>query len=214
MLGVKLRKPSGAVRSAGLVLTTPCTVLLTPPIRPTKDQHPSFIPVMLTKSLSVCGLYCLKRMDVLMWKSSMASWILCLSRASVQETGLCQFLTECFAPPKTLKVPLCSLGNTKPGQKVPGLIIVGAVRRYSSAQGRTLNRRFYLGATRRLHDAVRRNGQEMAMCCVANDNVPLHLAERLQPMFAKQHIQQVLQPQNSNSRLYAGFFMFPGLRTP
>jgi len=169
---------------------------------------------MLTKSLSVCGLYCLKRMDVLMWKSSMASWILCLSRASVQETGLCQFLTECFTQPKTFKVPLCSLGNTRPGQKVSGLIIVGAVRRYSSAQGRTLNRRFYLGATRRLHDAVRRNGQEMAMCCVANDNVPLHLAERLQPMFAKQHIQQVRQPQNSNSRLYAGFFMFPGLRTP
>jgi hypothetical protein len=72
-----------------------------------------------------------------------------------------------------------------------------------------LNRRFYLGATRRLNDAVRRNVQEMA-----NDNVPVHLAERLQPMFAKHHIQQVRQPQNSNSRLYAGFFMFPGLRTP
>jgi len=42
--------------------------------------------------------------------------------------------------------------------------MVGAVRRYSFSQGRTLNRLFYLGATRRLHDAVRRNRQEIAVC--------------------------------------------------
>jgi hypothetical protein len=83
---------------------------------------------------------------------------------------------------------------------------VGAVRRYSSAQGRTLNQNSYLGATRSLHDAVRSNGQEMVVCCVENDNVPLNLAERLQLMFAKQHIQQVRQLQISNSRLCAGFF--------
>jgi hypothetical protein len=122
--------------------------------------------------MSVCGLYCLKRMDVLMWKSAMASRIVFLSYSSAQEKGVCQFLTEYFATPKTLKVPLCNLGNKRPGQKVPGIISVGAESRYCAAQGRTLNRRFNLVAMRRLHDEFRRNGQEIAVCCVANDNVP------------------------------------------
>jgi len=92
VLGVKLRKPSGADRSAGLVLTTRCALLLTLPIRPTKDQQPSLFPVMWTKSLSVCGLYSLKRMVVLSWKSSMTSWILFRSLAAAQETDQCQFM--------------------------------------------------------------------------------------------------------------------------
>jgi len=47
---------------------------------------------MWTKSLSVCRLCCLKRMDVLLWKSSMASWILFRSLAAAQETDQCQFM--------------------------------------------------------------------------------------------------------------------------
>jgi hypothetical protein len=73
-------------------------------------------------------------------------------------------MTEGFAPTKTLKVPLRSLEKTRPGQKVPGLIVVGAVRRHFAAQCQTVYDRFYLGASRRLHDAVRRNRQEIAVC--------------------------------------------------
>jgi len=43
-----LLNPKFAVLSAGLFLTTLCAVLLTPPIRPTKDQQPEFAPVMWT----------------------------------------------------------------------------------------------------------------------------------------------------------------------
>ena len=55
-------------------------------------------------------------------------------------------------------MPLCSLGNTKPGQKVTGLSSECAVRRHSAAQDRTVNHHFYLGAVRRLRNADRRNG--------------------------------------------------------
>ena len=37
-----------------------------------------------------------------------------------------------------VNVPLCSLGNTKPGRKVPGLSSEDAVRRHRAAQARTV----------------------------------------------------------------------------
>ena len=58
------------------------------------------------------------------------------------------------------------LGNRRPGQKVPGLSFQGAVHRHWSAQGRTVKLHFYLGAMRRVHDAVRRNDQEISGICV------------------------------------------------
>ena len=36
---------------------------------------------------------------------------------------------------QTMNVPLCILGNTTPGQKVPGLSSEGAMRRYCGAKG-------------------------------------------------------------------------------
>jgi len=44
------------------------------------------------------------------------------------------------------------------------------VRCHRDAQGRIMNQQFYLGAMRRVRDAVRRNDQEMAVCCVAIHN--------------------------------------------
>jgi hypothetical protein len=66
--------------------------------------------------------------------------------------------------PQIVKVALCNLGKTRSGQKVTGLSSEGAVRHYCAAQGRNLNQHFYLRATRRLPDAVRRSRQEMAVC--------------------------------------------------
>jgi hypothetical protein len=75
-----------------------------------------------------------------------------------------QFMTECDAPTKTLNVPLCSFGITKPDQKVPELISERTVRRHWAAQGRTLSEHFYLGAMRHVRDAVGRNDQKVADC--------------------------------------------------
>jgi len=65
----------------------------------------------------------------------------------------------------------------------------------------------------RVCDAVRRNDQEMAVCCVANLNAPLHLAQLVQLMLAEQHIQQVRQPQNSPHTAACQFLLFPALST-
>ena len=65
------------------------------------------------------------------------------SAAAEQETVVCQFVSE-FALVKGVNVPLCSLGNTRPGQKVPGRNSEGAVRRHRAAQNRTVKEYFYL----------------------------------------------------------------------
>jgi len=57
----------------------------------------------------------------------------------------------------------CILGNSRPGQKFPGLNSEGGVRRNWATQSRTVNQHFYLSAKRRLPDAVRRNGQVMTV---------------------------------------------------
>jgi hypothetical protein len=51
-------------------------------------------------------------------------------RSYCTEKVKCHFVSECAAV-KTAKVLLCSLGNTRPGQKVSGLSSEGAVRRQS-----------------------------------------------------------------------------------
>jgi len=66
---------------------------------------------------------------------------------------------------------------------------------------------------RRVRDAGRCIDQEMAVCCVANHNAPLHLAQIVQPMLAEQHIQQVRQPQNSPHTAPCQFLLFPALST-
>jgi hypothetical protein len=59
---------------------------------------------------------------------------------------------------QTVNMPLCSLGNTRFGQKVPGLSSEGAVRRHCAAQGRTVNWQFYeYLLALRLREAVRLN---------------------------------------------------------
>ena len=63
-----------------------------------------------------------------------------------------------------MNVPLYSLGNTRPGQKITGLSSECAMLRQSAAQSRTVNHHFYLGAMRRVPNADRRNGKEMAVC--------------------------------------------------
>jgi hypothetical protein len=62
-----------------------------------------------------------------------------------------------------VKVLLCILGNTRPGQKVSELSSEGAVQRHCGARGQTVLLNFYLGATIRLHDEVRRNSQEITV---------------------------------------------------
>jgi len=84
----------------------------------------------------------------------------CLNRLVYMFVSVCDRMW-CYS--KTLKVPLCSLGNTRPGQKVTGLSSECAVCRHSAAQGRTVNQHFHLGSMRRLRNADRRNGQEMAV---------------------------------------------------
>ena len=64
--------------------------------------------------------------------------ILSISAAATQETVQGQFTSEC-PPLKTANVPLSSLGDTSPGQKVPGLSSEGTVRLHRGAQGRTVN---------------------------------------------------------------------------
>ena len=75
--------------------------------------------------------------------------------------------TELYCNVRTVntkvKVLHCILGITRPGQKVSGLSSEGAVRRHCGTQGKTVPLNFYLGAMRRLHDAVRRNSQEIAV---------------------------------------------------
>jgi len=66
---------------------------------------------------------------------------------------------------------------------------------------------------RRVRDVVRCNDQEMTVCCVANHNEPLHFAQIVQPMLAKQHIQQVRQPQTSHHTAACQFLLFPAWRT-
>jgi hypothetical protein len=56
------------------------------------------------------------------------------------------------------------------------------MRHHCAAQGLTVNHPFYLGAVRRLLDALRRNDQEMADCCMANLCVPVHLVQLVQPI--------------------------------
>jgi len=97
---------------------------------------------------------------------------------------------------QTVNVPLCTLGNTRPGQKVPGLSSECAVCRHRAAQVRTLKKSNYLGAVTSLRDAVRCNDQEI-----------------LQVMFAEQNIQQVHQPQNSRHTAACQFLLFPALST-
>ena len=66
-----------------------------------------------------------------------------LSLASAEETEICQFMTECVVPVKTLEVAHYSLGNTRSGQKVAELSFEGAVRRHCPAQGRTVEQHFF-----------------------------------------------------------------------
>ena len=88
-----------------------------------------------------------------MWNSLIPNMILFCSGAAVQETVQCQFVSQ-FAAVKTVNVLLFILGNTRPGQKVSGLSSEGYVRSHCAAQRRTMKQHFYLGAMRRLRDAV------------------------------------------------------------
>ena len=151
-------------------------------------------------------------MFVLLWNSLTASMILLCSGPSAQETVQSQFMSE-FAPVLTVKKLLCSLGITRPGQKFSGLSSKGAVCRHWAAQNRTVRGHFYLGAMRRVRKSVRCNDQEMLVCCLANHNAPLHLAQLVQPMLTEQHIQQVRQPQNSPHTAPCQFLLFPALST-
>jgi len=144
----------------------------------------------------------------------MASKIAFISLSSVQATGFCQFLTECVAPTHAVNVPLCILGNTRPGQKVPGLSSEGALPRHCVAQDRTVKHTFYLGAVRRVRDAVRRNDQQMAACCVANRSAPVHLAQRVQSIVAEHHVPQECRPQDSPHIAPCEFIMITLLPTP
>jgi hypothetical protein len=76
-----------------------------------------------------------------------------------------------------------------------------------------MDQHFYLGAMRRLRDAIRPNGQEMVACCVANHNAPLHLSQLVQPMLAEHHIKRVRTPQNFPHTAVCEFFLFPALST-
>jgi hypothetical protein len=107
-----------------------------------------------------------------------------------------------------VNVPLGGLGYTRSGHKVPGLSFEGAVQRHGGAQGQTVNLHFYLGVMRRLQDAFRRNDQEMAVCCVADDNAPVRLAELVQPMLAERNVPQVPKPQNTPRTALFDFFLF------
>jgi len=75
-------------------------------------------------------------------------------------------MIECDAPADSEIATFFCLGNTRPGQKVPGLSFEDTVHRHRSAQGRTVKLHFYLGAIRRVLDAVHRNDHEMAVFCV------------------------------------------------
>ena len=141
-------------------------------------------------------------MVVLTWNSLIPAMILVCSLAAVQKTVQCQFVSE-FALVKTVNVLLCSLGNTRPGKKVSELSSEGDVRRHCAAQGRSVN----------LCEADRRNVQEMPVCCVANHNSPLHLAQLVQPMLADHHVPQVLRPQNSPHTTLREFLLFLALST-
>ena len=66
---------------------------------------------------------------------------------------------------------------------------------------------------RHVRDAVRGNGQEMAVCCVLIPYAPVGLAQILQSMFAEQHNQQVRQPRNSPHTAACQFLLFPALST-
>jgi len=121
-------------------------------------------------------------------------------------------MTECDAPADS-KLALRGLSKTRPGLKISGLSSESVQRRHRAAQGRTVKLDFYLGALRRVRDAVRLNDQEMPGCCVANHNAPLHLAQLVLPMLAEQHIQQVRQPQNSPHTAACEFLLFPALST-
>jgi len=88
-----------------------------------------------------------------------------------------------------VKVLHCILGITRPGQKVSGLSSEVAVRHHCGAQGQSVPLNFYLVAMRRLHDAVRRNSQEIAVYLIFGITThPLDLAQIVQPMLAKHHI--------------------------
>ena len=110
-----------------------------------------------------------------------------------------------------VKVLLCSLGYTRPGHKIPGLSSEGAVQRHCGAQGQTVNLLFHLEVMRLQQDAFRRNGQEMAVCCVADDNGPVQLAELMQPMLAERNVPQVRKPQNTPRTALFYFFLLPAL---
>jgi hypothetical protein len=69
---------------------------------------------------------------------------------------------------RTVNLPLCILGNTRPGQKYPGLSFEAAVRRHHVAQGRSLNHLIYSWVIRRLHVAIRRNDKENTVGCETN----------------------------------------------
>jgi hypothetical protein len=88
----------------------------------------------------------------------MAIMMWCFCAAAAQEKG--QFM-KIVMHQQIVKLPLCILENTMPCQKVPGLSFEAAMRHHSAAQGLTVNHHFYLGAVRRLRDALRSNDQEM-----------------------------------------------------
>jgi hypothetical protein len=112
----------------------------------------------------------------------------------------------------TLKLPLFRLGKRKPRQKVAGLSSQSAVRRHRAAQGRTVNRPFYLGATRHVRDAVCRHSQETPVCCVTNHKAPPKLgANCAADIGRKPHstgASVTKHPSHSSTQV------FPALRTP
>jgi hypothetical protein len=118
-------------------------------------------------------------------------------------------MTKCDIPAKTAIVPLCILGNTRPGQKVPGLSSVCAL--LPRCTGPNCEPAFNLVTMRRPRDAVHHTHREMAVCWVANHNLTVNLAKLVQLMLAKFHIQQIRQQQNSQN-WSMGFFTISALK--
>jgi len=152
-------------------------------------------------------------MGVHWWKSRIACRILSLCTLSAQETGLCQFRTECDAPAihgnchfvfRERGVLFRKFPDCVP--KVPSAV-TALPRSYYDPE-------FHLGTVKHLRYAVRKNEEEIAFFCVAGDNRAPVLPYYVQPMLAEHHDPQEDQTKICPHTALFEFFLFPALRTP
>ena len=142
-------------------------------------------------------------MDVFRKNSRIASRIVFRSSSATQKNRL-QSVHDNVLHQQTVKVTLCSLGNTRLGQKVSGLSSECLERRHRAVKCRTVKQHFYLGAMKVcvIQFAV------MVKCCLANNNALMHLDKLCTRCWPNTSFHRCVSHKTPLTCLHASFLCF------